>query len=275
MSKFLETYGVALFTLVLVAILIAFAGPFGMKIKNATTDKVSTTEEIGNDEIYVATTGRPKPPKTAVDKVWCYLDKNGELVISQNKVTAPNDALVKEKQLNRPSDILPSASSKLKIKTVRFDGTVMPKSCLNWFWSCYSLKEIKNIQNLYTNECTSMEGMFTGCKSLKSLDLSNFDTSNVTTMKSMFDSCMSLTSLDLSGFDTSKVKNTNFMFHYCSSLNNIDLSNFDTSKVTSMTGIFAYCDKLKSITAPQTVKDKILSFEPNACVPSGVTWHIN
>ena len=51
MSKFLETYGVAIFTLVLVAILIAFAGPLGMKIKNATTDKVSQTEQIGCDEI--------------------------------------------------------------------------------------------------------------------------------------------------------------------------------------------------------------------------------
>ena len=51
MSSFLEQYGTAIFTLVLVAILIAFAGPLGMKIKNATTEKVCQTEQIGNDEI--------------------------------------------------------------------------------------------------------------------------------------------------------------------------------------------------------------------------------
>lgn len=97
MSNFLETYGKALFTLVLIAILIAFSGPLGIKIKNATTDKVSNTEELGNDAVYVASTGRPNTPKEAVDKVWCYIDKNNELVISQNKITAPSDAIVKEK----------------------------------------------------------------------------------------------------------------------------------------------------------------------------------
>ena len=54
MSKFLETYGVAIFVLVLMAILIAFAGPLGLKIKNATTDKVSQTEQIGCNEISAA-----------------------------------------------------------------------------------------------------------------------------------------------------------------------------------------------------------------------------
>ena len=56
MKGFLETYGVAIFTLVLVAIIIAFAGPLGMKIKNATTDKVSQTEQIGNTEITAVMT---------------------------------------------------------------------------------------------------------------------------------------------------------------------------------------------------------------------------
>ena len=46
MSSFLEQYGKAIFVLVLMAILIAFAGPLGIKIKNATTDKVCQTEQI-------------------------------------------------------------------------------------------------------------------------------------------------------------------------------------------------------------------------------------
>ena len=51
MSKFLEEYGKAIFTLVIIAILIAFAGPLGRKIKNATTEKVCQTNQIGKDEI--------------------------------------------------------------------------------------------------------------------------------------------------------------------------------------------------------------------------------
>ena len=41
-----------------------------------------------------------------------------------------------------------------------------------------------------------MNGMFYGCTSLTSLDLSNFDTSKVTNMGYMFQSCTNLTSLD-------------------------------------------------------------------------------
>ena len=264
MSSFLEQYGKAIFILVLVAILIAFAGPLGMKIKSTTTEKVSQTEQIGKDEIR-----NSMMPKEAVDQVWCYLDKNGELVISQNKITAPADALIKEKQLSQPFSI---TSNRSQIKTVRFDGAVMSKSCDSWFWSCVKLTEIKNIENLYTNECTSMSYMFYNCSNLTNLDVSNFDTSKVRGMSYMFYLCKSLTSLDVSNFDTSKVRGMSYMFYLCKSLTNLDLSNFDISKVTDMDSMFYNCSSLQSITATQIVKDKILS--KTHTVPSTVIWII-
>ena len=51
MNSFLETYGKAIFTLVIIAILIAFASPLGIKVKNATTEKVCQTNQIWKDEI--------------------------------------------------------------------------------------------------------------------------------------------------------------------------------------------------------------------------------
>ena len=51
-----------------------------------------------------------------------------------------------------------------------------------------------------------MTGMFQGCKSLTSINLSSFDTSNVKNMGSMFDKCHSLISLNLSNFDTSSLQ---------------------------------------------------------------------
>ena len=51
MSNFMETYGKALFVLVLVAILIAFASPIGVKIKTAVLAQVDKLDSIGNDEI--------------------------------------------------------------------------------------------------------------------------------------------------------------------------------------------------------------------------------
>ena len=239
MSKFLETYGVAIFTLVLVAILIAFAGPLGMKIKNATTEKVSTTEEIGCDEVYVATTGRPKPPKTAVDQVYCIYYNDGELTISQNEIDPEEGrTVVKKGFYSRPSDCT------TKMITVRFEGAVKPKSCDYWFVSCRKLTDIQNMKNLYTNECTSMSYMFANCNSLANLDLSNFDTSKVTSMFYMFADCNSLANLDLSNFDTSKVINMSYMFAWCKSLINVDISGFNTSKVKSMGNMFSGCTSL-------------------------------
>ena len=51
MKGFLEQYGVAIFTLVIIAILIAFAGPIGIIIKKATNDQIKNVDKIGTEEI--------------------------------------------------------------------------------------------------------------------------------------------------------------------------------------------------------------------------------
>lgn len=66
-------------------------------------------------------------------------------------------------------------------------------------------------------------GMFAGCSSLTSLDLSGLDASSVTDMSLMFYGCSKLTSLDLSGLDTSKVTNMWRMFYGCLSLRAVKL----------------------------------------------------
>ncbi len=103
-----------------------------------------------------------------------------------------------------------------------------------------------------TNEVTNMRSMFSGCSSLKSLDLSGFNTSNVGSdvtggMDSMFSGCSSLTSLDLSKFDTKHITNMSEMFDGCSGLTNLDVSNFNTIKVTNMEKMFSNCSSLKSL----------------------------
>ena len=77
-------------------------------------------------------------------------------------------------------------------------------------------------------------GMFAGCSSLTSLDLSSFNTSQVTDMRGLFDGCKNLTSLNVSNFNTSNVKHMDAMFRGCSRLTSLDLSNFNTSNVVSM-----------------------------------------
>ena len=86
MSNFLEQYGKALFTLVLVAILIAFAGPLGVKIKEYTLAKAEQTNSIGSYEIENA--GKSEDEKLPVnDSLYAKLCTDGELILSANEIT--------------------------------------------------------------------------------------------------------------------------------------------------------------------------------------------
>ncbi len=57
-----------------------------------------------------------------------------------------------------------------------------------------------------------MDGMFSYCKALTTLDVSKFDTKNVTDMSGMFSDCYALTTLDVSKFDTKNVTDMRGMF---------------------------------------------------------------
>lgn len=138
------------------------------------------------------------------------------------------------------------------ITKVVFDNSFSsftPKSTARWFHSLSGLTEIENIQNLKTNEVTSMAGMFYGCKSLGDIDLSGFNTSNVTNLYCMFYECAKLENLDLSSFDTHNVTTLTAMFYGCSNLKTIDLSSFETKNVVEMDYMFFQCHSLKTVYA--------------------------
>ena len=122
-----------------------------------------------------------------------------------------------------------------------------PADCSSLFIYFRNLISIDFNNNFNTANVTDMNGMFFGCSSLTSLDLSNFNKSNVTDMSDMFSNCQSLISIDLSNFNTSNVTNMSNMFSVCSSLINLDLSNFNTANVTSMSAMFGMCSSLTSL----------------------------
>ncbi|WP_317391981.1 BspA family leucine-rich repeat surface protein, partial [Slackia piriformis] len=108
------------------------------------------------------------------------------------------------------------------------------------------LVSIEGLEKVDVSSATDMSGMFSGCSSLESLDLSGWDTSSATDMSGMFSGCSSLSSLDLSSFDTSCVTDMSSMFGMlngpsdvgCSSLESLDLSGWDTSSVSDMSEMF-------------------------------------
>ena len=109
---------------------------------------------------------------------------------------------------------------------------------------------------------TDMSSMFSTCKNLTTLNLSNFNTINVSDMSFMFASCNSLTTLDLSSFNTINVTDMSYMFYTCSNLTTLDLSNFNTINVTNMGSMFKYSNSLttvKVINCDESTKNKILT----------------
>ena len=100
--------------------------------------------------------------------------------------------------------------------TVEFDESfkdVRPTSCCMWFQNFSALKTIVGIEILNTEKVTSMNSMFSGCKSLESLDLSSFNTKEVTDMTTMFAGCSNLKTIYVSDkFTTDKVTTNSWGF---------------------------------------------------------------
>ena len=122
-----------------------------------------------------------------------------------------------------------------------------PTSTAYWFQECSSLATITGMENLNTQNVTSMHHMFSGCSGLTSLDVSNFNTSSVTDMSCMFWNCSGLTSLDVSNFKTDQVTSMWGMFSGCSGLTSLDVSTFNTANVTDISWMFAFCSGLTSL----------------------------
>ncbi len=120
----------------------------------------------------------------------------------------------------------------------------------NMFEECRSLETLI-LGSGFTAESVSgsLEAMFSGCESLKTLDLSTFNTQNVTSMYFMFNRCKALETLTFGpAFSTANVTNMNSMFYDCESLKNLDVSGFNTQNVTTMYNMFAICEALETLT---------------------------
>ena len=99
---------------------------------------------------------------------------------------------------------------------------------------------------ILTNKNNSLHGIFSGCHSLTSLDVSNFDTSNVTDMSYAFYT-NNLIELDLSDWDTSNVTNINHILYSCQNLKTLNISNWNLNNVNNMGWFVNQCNNLNEI----------------------------
>lgn len=104
------------------------------------------------------------------------------------------------------------------------------------FQSCDNVTDLSGVGSFDMHNAVYLSNMFSGCKSITSLDLSRWDTSSVERIGSMFLSCESLSDLNVSTWDTSKVTEMNEVFKGCYSLEVLDLSSWTTESLEDKAG---------------------------------------
>ena len=129
---------------------------------------------------------------------------------------------------------------------IKFIFHKIPNNLVFIFSNCKKLTKV-DLSNLNTKNVNNLTYMFYGCSSLAYLDLYNINTKNVGDMSYMFYECSSLSNLDLSSFNTNIATNMSDMFYGCSSLTNLDLSSFNTENVTNMSDMFYECSSLSNL----------------------------
>ena len=135
-----------------------------------------------------------------------------------------------------------------QVAHVAFDpsfASARPLSTYKWFDNMPNLRTIQGLNYLNTSEVTNMAWMFSNCKYLTSIDVSQFNTAKVTNMSGMFSGCTGLTSLDVCNFNTAKVTDMSQMFGNSYLLKTIYVdSGWSTVAVANSTGMFTNCTSL-------------------------------
>ena len=116
--------------------------------------------------------------------------------------------------------------------------------------SLYNLFYQGNRLNVYNelmalvDDVTTINGAFTRCSNLESIDLSDKNLSECTDFTNAFNYCTKLTNLVLPKQNIAKVVNFSNTFAQCSALKNLDLSMIDAEKVENVNGMFTGCSAL-------------------------------
>ena len=112
------------------------------------------------------------------------------------------------------------------------------------------------IQIIINNKVKSFKKLFYKCKCINQIIFcKKFINTNITDMSEMFSGCTSLKELDISNLNTNNVKLMNSMFNDCSSLKELNVSNFNINNIFYMRSIFAGC--------PDEQKNKIVEQNKN------------
>ena len=152
-----------------------------------------------------------------------------------------------------------------KIKTI--DLSNFDASRITFMYSTFGNdEELESIN--FKNWNPKLEGMtfiFSGCKKLKTLDLSGFNVEHVSNFSGIFLNANSLTDLNISTWKPMNVTNLNNSFAGLTNINEIDLSGFTKfSEDVNIEGIFENINSNALIkTGNEEFKNRLISEYPN------------
>ena len=159
-----------------------------------------------------------------------------------------------------------SSDDKALVKSIRMKGALRPRSMNGWFSGCVNLESV-DLSMLDTSYVTNMLNLFLNCAKLKKIDLSTFDTSRVNYFASMFRNCTSLEYANLCSFTSNSITTlyspteggTYRMFFGCTSLKEVYLSQF--GKVVQGSDMFRNCSALEvlDLSSLQNTTDSVFS----------------
>lgn len=155
---------------------------------------------------------------------------------------------------------------------VKLTGSISG-SAANMFSGCSSLKTV-NLSQLDVRFVTDMSNMFMDT-SLPNLDLTNFNTTNVTDMSRMFYSNYYLKSLDLSNFNTANVTDMELMFGMTFALTNLDLTNFNMTNVTNMSKMFYSTSRIPLLVITDSPSLLMYGYADDNRYPPSITFLAN
>ena len=142
---------------------------------------------------------------------------------------------------------VPWASVASSVERVEFVDEIAPQTLMGFFSNMSSLTtDGVSLKNLDTTKAANASGMFYGCSSLTSLDLSGLDFSSYQIVNSMLNGCSSLVSVTLPR-DLHSAKNLGHMFYGCAKLQNVDLSPLAGASPQYADCVFMGCTALMGV----------------------------
>ena len=152
--------------------------------------------EYGKNDMTAGTyVAEIKSPFRWGDAPWTFDKNTGTLTIESGQLGQSSESPWNRKD-NKKID-----AKKIK-RIILIGATKATEDASSLFKDLNNLTAFEGLPNLDTSDVTDMNNMFSGCQSLKNLDLSGFRTKKVTNMNNMLANCKALETLDISGFYT-------------------------------------------------------------------------